>query len=169
MALSYAQQHGWSPTEKDWIVVNDLKGAVDRLRSGDPAVFLWEKYITAAHVHSGELRRVDEYRPTWPCFVVVARNEVLEAHAKEVGLILKVVRDQARGLMAKKTAPEMIAQRYGLTLDDAREWFGGVRWNVNGGVDEQALSAVTAVLHQVGMLTTSPPTDSIAMLVTKPL
>jgi ABC-type nitrate/sulfonate/bicarbonate transport system substrate-binding protein len=169
MALSYAQQLGWSPTEKDFIVVNDLEGAVQRLKAPEPAVFLWEKYITAAHVHSGGLRRVDEFRPTWPCFVVVARNEVLEAHAKEVALTLKVVRDQARGLMAKRTAPEMIAQRYGLTVDDAREWFGGVRWNLAGGVDEPSIGAVYAVLHQVGMIAAPGPSDHIAALVAKPM
>ncbi len=129
---------------------------VERLKSSEPVVFLWEKYITAAHVHSGELRRVDEYRPTWPCFVVVARNEVLEAHSKEIGLTLKVVRDQARGLMAKKTAPEMIAQRYGLKLPDAREWFAGVRWNVAGGVDDAGIQAVCSVLQEVSMIDPIP-------------
>ena len=169
MALSYAQQHGWSPSEKDFIVVNDLKGAVARLKSSGPAIFLWEKYITAAHVHSGELRRVDEHRPTWPCFVVVARNEVIEAHAREIQLTLKVVRDQARGLMAKRTAPEMIAQRYGLTLEDAREWFRGVRWNVAGGIDEAAVRTVAMVLQGVGMTGPRSPDAAPAELLLKPL
>jgi ABC-type nitrate/sulfonate/bicarbonate transport system substrate-binding protein len=169
MALAYARQLGWSPTEKDVIVVNDLKGAVERLKSIEPVVFLWEKYITAAHVHSGELRRVDEYRPTWPCFVVVARNEVLEAHSKEIGLTLKVVRDQARGLMAKKTAPEMIAQRYGLKLPDAREWFAGVRWNVAGGVDEAGIQAVCSVLQEVSMIDPIPPGTVAQKQVAQPL
>jgi hypothetical protein len=88
---------------------------------------------------------------------VVARNEVLEAHSKEIGLTLKVVRDQARGLMAKKTAPEMIAQRYGLKLDDAREWFAGVRWNVAGGVDDGALQEIHAQLNGVGMVDLAVP------------
>jgi sulfonate transport system substrate-binding protein len=152
MSLAYAKEHGWEPAEKDFIIVNDLAGAVKRLQEPDPAVFLWEKFITASHVHGGTLRRVDEYRPSWPCFVVVARNEVLEEHGDAVQRLLKVVRDQARGLMEKKSAPEMVAQRYGMTLADGKEWFGGMRWNVDGKVDVKNLSAVTNMLFNSGML-----------------
>lgn len=150
MSLAYAKAHGWEPTEKDFIIVNDLAGAVKRLQEPEPAVFLWEKFMTASHVHAGTFRRVDEYRPSWPCFVVVARNEVLEEHGDAVQRLLKVVRDQARGLMEKKSAPDMIAQRYGMTVADAKEWFGGVRWNVDGATNPAALKKVAEVLVATG-------------------
>ena len=151
MSLAYAKTHGWDPTEKDFIIVNDLAGAVKRLQEPEPAVFLWEKFITASHVHAGTLRRVDEYRPSWPCFVVVARNEVLEEYGDAVQRLLKVVRDQARGLMEKKSAPEMVAQRYGMTLADAKEWFTSVRWNTGGVLDPKDLLVVAETLLSVGM------------------
>ena len=151
MSLAYAKTHGWDPTEKDFIIVNDLAGAVKRLQEPEPAVFLWEKFITASHVHAGTLRRVDEYRPSWPCFVVVARNEVLEEYGDAVQRLLKVVRDQARGLMEKKSAPEMVAQRYGMTLADAKEWFTSVRWNTGGVLDPKDLLVVAETLFSVGM------------------
>ena len=159
MSLAYAKGHGWEPTDKDFIVVNDLAGAVKRLQEPDPAVFLWEKFITASHVHSGLLRRFDEYRPSWPCFVVVARNEVLEEHAGAVQRLLKVVRDQARGLMEKKSAPDMVAQRYGMTVADAKEWFGGVRWNVEGKVDSKALAEACMVMETMGLLERSSSSE----------
>ncbi len=152
MSLAYAKKHDWEPTEKDFIVVNDLAGAVKRLQELEPAVFLWEKFITASHVHAGALRRVDEYRPDWPSFVVVARNEVLEEHGDSVQRLMKVVRDQARGLMEKKSAPEMVAQRYGMTLGDAKEWFGGVRWTISAEVDKSGWSAVSSALSALGMI-----------------
>nr|MBP7515117.1 hypothetical protein [Flavobacteriales bacterium] len=157
MSLAYAKAHGWELTEKDFIMVNDLAGAVKRLQEPEPAVFLWEKFITASHVHSGTLRRVDEYRPSWPCFVVVARNEVLEEHGDAVQRLLKVVRDQARGLMEKKSAPEMVAQRYGMALEDAKEWFGGVRWNVDGKMVPDALATVHNALVRSGSVDRSDP------------
>ncbi len=157
MSLAFAKAHGWEPTEKDFIVVNDLAGAVKRLQEPDPAVFLWEKFITASHVHTGALRRVDEYRPNWPCFVVVARNEVLEEHGDAIQRMLKVVRDQARGLMEKKSAPDMIAQRYGMTVADAKEWFGGVKWNVDGKAVEAGLTAVFGALVHSGSIERSDP------------
>ncbi len=168
MSLAYAKEHGWEPTEKDFIVVNDLAGAVKRLQEPEPAVFLWEKFITASHVHAGTLRRVDEYRPSWPCFVVVARNEVLGEHGDAIQRLLKVVRDQARGLMEKKSAPEMVAQRYAMSVADAKEWFGGVKWNVDGNFDPQTLSAVRSVLHEQLALTKSRSAEEISALVLSP-
>lgn len=152
MAMVYARQLGRDLGEKDFVVVNDLKGAVERLGSGEPLAFLWEKSITSPHVHSGALQRIDEVRPAWPAFVVVVREEVLAENAKAVQRTLKVVRDQARGLMQKKTAPEMVRQRYGLTATDAQDWFNSMRWNVDGKADGVALYAVQDALHAVGML-----------------
>jgi sulfonate transport system substrate-binding protein len=164
MSLAYAKTHGWEPKEKDFIVVNDLAGAVARLQESAPTVFLWEKFITAAHVHSGALRRVDEYSPKWPCFVVVARNEVLEEHGETVERLLKVVRDQARGLMEKRSAPDMIAQRYGMILADAKEWFGGVRWSLGGAIDAAAFTAVVNALRGVGIMDLSQDARELAEL-----
>ena len=152
MSLAYARERGWELAEKDLIVVNDLAGAVKRLQEPKPAIFLWEKFITASHVHAGTLRRVDEYRPSWPCFVVVARNKVLEEHGDAVQRLMNVVRDQARGLMEKTSAPEMVAQRYGMALADAKEWFGNVRWNTEGRVDGDMLRRVARALQNQGSL-----------------
>lgn len=162
MSLAYAREHDWEPTEKDFIIVHDLPGAVKRLQEPAPAVFLWEKFITASHVHAGALLRVDEYRPSWPCFVVVARNEVLEEHGEAVQRLMKVVRDQARGLMEKKSAPEMVAQRYGMALADAKEWYGGVKWNVDGKMDHGALLEVASCLHGAGPLNAMPSPEELS-------
>lgn len=161
MSLAYAKAQGWQPTEADFLVVNDLASAVKRLQEPAPAIFLWEKFITAAHVHAGTLRRVDEYRPSWPSFVVVARNEVLEEHGGSVQRLLKVVRDQARGLMEKKNAPEMIAQRYGMTVADAKEWFAGVRWNMDGIISPEALEAVYRMLTSSDLAPTGLSADQL--------
>lgn len=152
MAMLYARQQGRTLTEKDFVVVNDLKGAVERMNTGEPMAFLWEKSSTSPHLQSDALRRVDELRSTWPAFVVVVRNEVLAEQPAAVQRTLKVVRDQAQGLMQKKGAPEMVAQRYGLAIAYALEWFGEVRWNVDGKVDADALSKVVAVLEQAGLV-----------------
>lgn len=154
MSLAYAKEHGRHLSEKDFIVVNDLAGAVKRLQEPEPAIFLWEKFITAAHVHAGTLRRVDEYRPSWPCFVVVARHAVLEEHGDAVQRLMKVVRDQARGLMEKKSAPEMVAQRYGMSVVDAKEWFQSVRWNLEGASSSKVFEAVTDALLRSGSIAT---------------
>ncbi|MEO8067522.1 MAG: ABC transporter substrate-binding protein [Flavobacteriales bacterium] len=152
MAMQYARLRGRTLTDKDLLVVNDLNGAVERLSGPEPVAFLWEKSSTSPQLHSGVLRRVDAVQNAWPAFVVVVRNEVLAEHAKAVQRVLKVVRDQAQGLMQKKKAPELVTQRYGLALADAEEWFKEVRWNVDGKLDAVSLMEVGRTLSELGLL-----------------
>lgn len=170
MAMEHARQKGWTPTEKDLVVVNDLNGAVERLQAPEPAVFLWEKSMTTALVNAGKLRRVEEFNGGWPAFVVVARDAFLAEHAVQVDLLLRVFRDQARGLMQKKTAPEMVSQRYGMSVEEAREWFRVVRWSLDGKVDLDALEKVVNVLAGTGMLERPiGPSELEAMVRTSPV
>ncbi|HRH38567.1 MAG TPA: ABC transporter substrate-binding protein [Flavobacteriales bacterium] len=151
-AMTYAQAHGWTPKEKDLIVVNDLAGAIERLKAPEPCAFLWEKFTTKSLVDNGTLRRVDEHVSPWPSFVIVATVAILAEHSKDIARLLKVIRDQAAGLMQKKAAPEMIAQRYTMSDADAREWFSAVKWNTDGKVDGEALERVARKLVGAGML-----------------
>ena len=138
--------------------IRDRKGS-------EPIAFLWEKYTTKHLVDAGTFRRVDEYRSPWPSFVIVATEAVLTEHPKEVQRLLKVIRDQVSGLMQKKTAPEMVAQRYKMSLEDAREWFASVKWNTDGKVDADGLARVVETLLIVGMLSKEEADEFAARLV----
>ncbi|MBK6830364.1 MAG: hypothetical protein IPG92_06260 [Flavobacteriales bacterium] len=120
--------------------MNDLKGAEERLKGSGPIAFLWEKYTTKHLVDAGTFRRVDEHCSPWPSFVIVATEAMLAECPKEVQRLLKAIRDQAAGLMEKKTAPETIVQRYKMKLEDAQAWFAGVKWNTDGKVDADGLA-----------------------------
>jgi sulfonate transport system substrate-binding protein len=149
-ALSYARAKGWPVDESDLEVVNDLKGALQRLAKPEPIAFLWEKFTTKPFVDEGALRKVDEYTTSWPSFVIVATDAALAAHPKEIDRLLKVIRDQVTGLMAKKVAPEIFAQRYKMPLADAQEWFAGVRWNTGASLDEPTLTRIVGTLKDAG-------------------
>lgn len=152
MAMCYAEQLGWRPAEADFVVVNDLAGAVDRLGGSEPLVFLWEAAMTSAWVDRGLLRKVDEYRPPWPCFVVVARNDVLEHSRGAIRRMLAVLHHQAQELMARKDLAALVSQRFGIGPKAAGEWARSVEWTTTGHVDPASLLGVCAILHRVGML-----------------
>lgn len=160
-ALAFAQQQGWTPTEDQFIVANDLDGAIQALQGAEPATFLWERYTTKPFVDQGLLRCVGTYRNSWPAFVLVAREDVLAGQGQEVQRLVKIVRDQAAGLMQKKSAPEMIAHRYGLTVPDAREWFAEVRWNTDGNLDPEVFFEVAGSLRSADLLNEVPEQESI--------
>jgi sulfonate transport system substrate-binding protein len=152
VAMAYAGSRGRKLSENDLEVVNDLKGARARLQQSAPAAFLWEKYTTKPYVDAGELLRVDEYSNPWPAFVLVASNAVYAEHPDKVLRLLKVIRDQAAGLMQKKSAPEIIAQRYQLELDDARAWLTSMRWNSGKALEPEALGQVVHALESIDAL-----------------
>lgn len=165
-AVTYGHSKGRTLAGTDLVVVNDLKGAVARLQEPAPAAFLWEKYTTKPLVDEGLLRRVDEFRTPWPAFMVVATEAILAEHGPAIQRLLKVIRDQAAGLMSKKAAPEMVAQRYRMLSEDAKAWFEGVRWNTDGRVDQVALHTVVESLRSGGMLAdASEMADPVAGLV----
>lgn len=169
-AVNYARHHGWALDAKDLIVVNDLQGAVVHLQQEAPAAFLWEKYTTKPLVDTGTFHRVDEFRTSWPAFMIVATEAVLAHHPADVQRLLKVIRDQAAGLMARKTAPEMIAHRYGMQLADAKAWFSEVRWNTSGTVDGMALLDVARTLRASGALASGPEdAELLAALIQAPI
>ena len=73
MAMLYARRQGWVPQGTDFVVVNNMEGAAERMASGEPMVFLWEKFVTARYVEAGIMRKVDEIQGDWPGFVIVVR------------------------------------------------------------------------------------------------
>lgn len=170
VALAYAKAHGRDLQESDLVVVNDLKGAEVSLEDAVPKAFLWEKFTTKHLVDSGAFRLVDEYRNPWPSFVLVASDAVLAEHPDKVLRVLKVIRDQAAGLMQKKSAPEVFAQRYKMSVADAREWFSSVRWNTGQLLDSATLSQVVKALQDTGALVREmEPEKAVQLLLPPPI
>ncbi|HQX31396.1 MAG: ABC transporter substrate-binding protein [Flavobacteriales bacterium] len=165
MATVYAKKNGRTLTEKDFIIVNDLAGAVERLKSKEPALFLWEKAMTASYVHKGLFNRVDEITPDWPAFVVVAREGFLKDNSDAVARLMRVFRDQAKGFQEKKNAADIIASRYGMTPDNAAEWNRTLKWNLDGAVDVNALHGIADSLHQAGILDEKPTEEAVVRCV----
>jgi ABC-type nitrate/sulfonate/bicarbonate transport system substrate-binding protein len=170
VAMAYAKAHGRTLEEDDFVVVNDLKGAEASLEDAVPKAFLWEKFTTKHLVDSGAFRLVDEYRNPWPSFVLVATDAVLAEHPDKVLRVLKVIRDQAAGLMQKKSAAEVFAQRYKMSVADAREWFSSVRWNTGQLLDSATLSQVVKALQDTGALDTEmEPEEAWQLLLPSPI
>jgi hypothetical protein len=119
-------------------------------------------------VDSGVVRCIDEYRASWPAFVIAARVPVVEEFGPDIGRSLKVVRDQAAGLMSKRSAPEMIAQRYAMPVEDAKTWFTATRWSLDGRVDPQVIASVTGALHRCGLLDQTLDAETCGARVVRP-
>lgn len=146
MAFVDAKSREWSTKDLKFEVVGNLEGAREAMANGTADVFLWEKYMTKPLVDSGEWRRISERPTPWPCFVIVVREEVMEQQAELVSQVLQIVRQYAQQLKFNPEAPAIIARRYNLKPEDAKNWWDDVRWANNSLVPVLMLEEVINTL-----------------------
>src|SRR5690606_32955639 len=92
MAYINAQNNNWNLEEDlKFEVINDLEGAVKGLTNGDADYFMWERFTTKPLVDDGVFRHIGNCPTPWPCFVIAARTEFLEAQPETVKTILEII------------------------------------------------------------------------------
>ncbi|MEM9830135.1 MAG: substrate-binding domain-containing protein [Bacteroidota bacterium] len=146
MAMVMAKYRGWSTDKLQLKIVGGMDGARKALPIGEADAFMWEKFMTQPVVEQGEFRRVGEFDTPWPCFVISIRNEILENYSEKIRDLLKIVQQSAAGFMKRGDAPTLVAQRYGLTPEDAQRWFTRTQWQTNFRIEPAMLSQVMDAL-----------------------
>ncbi len=152
MARIEARNRGLQLDDSQFVEVGNFEGAVVALNAAKADIFLWEKYTTKPTVDAGQLRRISETVTPWPCFMIAAREEVLIKHPNMVWNMLWVVRKQCRHFMANESAEGIIAKNYGLTLDDAKNWFNKTEWEQDIFISKKMMNNVVNTLYDVGIV-----------------
>jgi len=151
MSFVHAREQGWPTDDLDFVLVGTLQGAIDAFAGASADVFFWEKFMTKPLVDSGRFRRVGEFIAPWPAFVVCASDAALAAR-KPIGAALGRVLGAAAELAASAHAAAAIANRYGLGLNDAREWLAATRWAARPGVAAEQIAPAVAQLAALGLI-----------------
>lgn len=131
MAMVHAERLGWRPTEKDLVVVHNMRGAAERMQAGPPVIFLWETYVTASYVDQGIMRRVDELRAPWPGFVIVASHRFRQAHGPVIETALSTLREEVYHMRRGPHLVDLVMQHAGFPEARAKEWLKHVHWSVD--------------------------------------
>mgnify|MGYP000988793952 FL=1 len=159
MAYVLADSLGYTPTEADFVIVNDLDGASKALQNGEADVFLWEKYMTMPFVESGIMKRVGEIPTPWPGFAIAAGKNTILNRSAELKRLLKVIRTAAGDFMTHPDNFEHIAKRYTLKKDKMYEWFQITEWETNETISADMIYTTTQILNKVGIIDeVLPPT-----------
>jgi sulfonate transport system substrate-binding protein len=161
MAMLYAEQLGWRPEEQDLVVVNNMEGAAERMRTGQPIVFLWETYVTSRYVDAGVMRRVDEIRGDWPGFVIVAREDFLHSNGSLIEKALAVLRGEVQELKNDPRSVELVMRNAGFNEALAQQWLKHVQWSV-GSTEPSSIKGLTATLRGLGLVERASTADPIA-------
>lgn len=152
MAIIDAKVRNISIKNEQWIVSNDLKGAIDDLNSGKSDLFLWEKYTTKPFVNKGYLKKISEFVTPWSCFQIVANNSILKNYSTEIQKILSIINFTSKQFMTSDNSIDMLIENYELTPEDAHSWFYSTEWNTDFNVSEKMLENVMNTLFQIQII-----------------
>ena len=130
MAFVNAENHEWNlKSDLNFEVIQDLEGALESLPKGNGDYFMWEKFMTKPYVDNGTFRLIGESPSPWPSFVIAVRNDVLEKESENVKAILDVINSITDHFKSLPLIDETIATRYGLKIEDVREWLTLTEWS----------------------------------------
>jgi len=162
MAFVDATQRGWDPTALQLVLIGDLQGAREAFRKNEADVFMWEKFMTKPLVDNGEFRRVGETPTPWPCFVIAARQEIIETKKAALQQLLNVINNATQQFMAdKEAAVQEITQRFDLLPADAATWFASTQWATGGEVSDNLVALVLDTLFNLRIIDHKPNPASI--------
>lgn len=152
MAYVDAQRRGWAFSENQLVPASNLKGMVNALKSGKAEVMLWETYTTKPYVTNGDLRFLGETVTPWPSFVIAVRNELVETSQTAIQKIQQIINQTCRNFMANEHAPEMLAKRFDMSIQDAQTWYQDTEWATNPRVELHHLENTMQTLQDLGIV-----------------
>lgn len=135
---------------KQYHIIKNLDGALDSFREQPNQVFYWEKFTTKPYVDSNALKRIGEFITPWPCFVIVAKNELLNSEPEIVKKVLNVINYTTQQFMASTEARQMLVDRYDMLPKDAHQWFYMTEWETEIKTPNRTLQNVMQILKDCG-------------------
>lgn len=152
MAIIDAKSKQKALDEDQFVIVQDLDGALKALTSLEADVFYWEKFTTKPYVDSRQLRRIGQFVTPWPCFVIAATNKILRDQPENVIRMLRTIHDLCDGFMMDDSMTQLVSERYGLVQSDVELWYHSTEWAVHGWVSDKMLRSVLYNLRIAGIL-----------------
>lgn len=162
MAMVNAQQLNHQIPDENFIVTGGIDGAIQALESNKAQLFMWEKFTTQPYVNNHRLKYIGACRTPWPCFVIAASDSFISQNATLLNHCLQLINQACFDLKYREQdAFEMIAWRYHLTLEQAKEWFIELEYAYHQKLDKQEFNRIFEALKHYGILDKIPDIENI--------
>ncbi|KYQ94032.1 hypothetical protein DLAC_04305 [Tieghemostelium lacteum] len=129
MSLIFAKSKGWDISKMEFVIVNTLDGAIDALSNAKADYFMWERFMTKPIVDQGIFKRIGDCPTPWPCFVIVARNQIIQNYSNEIDKILDIINHTTRCFKQNLNIDLQISQRFNLKINDVQDWLTLTEWS----------------------------------------
>lgn len=152
MAYLLAKKEGWKIDDSRFEIIGNLDGAIEAFQDSTPKIFLWEKYTTKPFVDEGLFDRVGEIPTPWPCFVIVARQEIIDKKPQVLHSLLEKLYAKSALLKSSPDTVASISQKYKVQETDISEWILQTEWHTDNQVKREHLQNTMKVLEDLGLI-----------------
>jgi sulfonate transport system substrate-binding protein len=159
MSYVLADQQNWDASKLNFNVVGDIYGGLWSLKHNEAQAFLWEKYTTRPHVKQEKCRYIGEVVTPWPCFVIAARKEILDAHPTLLHTMCEVVNKKAKLVKDYPSTSEELSWRYSLEENEAKKWLSETEWNYSNQDDLKSFEKTVAYLLKMNLISEEESKD----------
>ncbi|MGB5190467.1 substrate-binding domain-containing protein [Robiginitalea sp.] len=160
MAFIHGKNMAWPEEALLFEVINTLEGAVEALSDQRADYFMWEKFTTQPLVDQGVFRRVGVCPTPWPCFVVAASAKFAREEPGVLSDLLETINGYTSEFKQIPSIDRTLANQYGQTLTDIREWLSITRWSQSQ-LSIETLVSVIDTLNDLNLLTNSVSADKV--------
>ena len=147
--------------QDQFIEIGDIHGGIRALNNSRADIFYWEKFTTKPYLEKGEMKKIDEFVSPWPCFMIAATNQMIDADPTLVSEVLKIIHSANEKFMVLEDAPKLVAERFNLDQKDAERWYHATEWSVNGWVSNKMLEGVHYSLKEAQIVSEESSIEGI--------
>ncbi len=160
MAFIHGKNMAWPEEALLFEVINTLEGAVEALSDRRADYFMWEKFTTQPLVDQGVFRRVGVCPTPWPCFVIAASAEFAREEPGVLSDLLETINGYTSEFKQIPSIDRTLANQYGQTLTDIREWLSITRWSQSQ-LSIETLVSVIDTLNDLNLLTNNVSANKV--------
>lgn len=156
MAMIDAEVRGKKIAPEDFVLIENIAGAIPSLQQNISQVFFWEKYTTKPYVDKGILKRIGEFITPWSCFQIVATDKVLAENREAVRKLLNIMNFTCKQFMQADNSIDMVLENFDMKPEDAHAWFYSTDWNTDFNISRKMLENVMYSLKKIGNIEHEP-------------
>ena len=153
MSFLLAKREGWKPQDLNFEIINNLNGAIASFKDNKVKAFLWEKYTTKPLVDQGLFKIIGEIPTPWPCFVIVASENMIKHQSDLLQKIQKEIYKINNKISGdKESFVEPLSKAYSLAEKDVRDWIRQTTWATDSEVSSQEITTTLDALMSLGLI-----------------